>query len=124
MAVISGKGGTVLAGGTPVAEVTLWRLVHTANNSAWASSSTGGYKQRVCGTRDWSGMLQTKRDTAAVIPLVVGTIYELDLTEDGTKKYEGSAIIDAIDETVDIDTGEAIGLTIRFSGAGGLTVPV
>lgn len=123
MAVISGKGGTVLADGSAVAEVTLWRINHTANNSAWASSSTGGYKRRVCGTRDWNGVIQTKRDTAAAIPLVVGNTYELHLTEDGTKQYQGDAIIDAVQEEVDIDTGEAIGLVVRFSGAGALSVP-
>lgn len=123
MAVISGKDGTLKQGTTTIANVTNWKVNQISNNSAWASNSTSGFKNRVAGVKDWNGTFSMKRDTSAVVPITIGTIYALHLLEDGTKEYSGDAIIDNIEEAVDIDNGESISLEVTFSGAGALTVP-
>jgi len=123
MAVLSGKSGTVKEGTNTLAHITRWRLTHRANNSAWASSSTAGYKQRVAGVRDWSGSFAAVYDNATPLPVVVGNNYTLHLTTDGTDEFTGPAIIDNLEFEVDIDDGKVIGWTAEFSGNGALTVP-
>lgn len=122
MAVIGGKDGTV-NNGSAVGNVKNWSITHTSNNSAWGSSSTGGYKNRVPGTKDWSGTITVARDVAAVIPFVVGNTYTLNLTENGTKFYTGNGIVDSVAETIDVDNGTQTDVVVAFSAAGALTVP-
>lgn len=122
MPVISGKNGTVSTG-SAVTDVLNWRLNRSSNNSAFATSNTAGYKNRVAGTADWSGSISVVRNTNAVIQFVVGSTYNLVLTEDGTKNWNGAMIVDSLEEMVNIDTGDYIGVTVNFSGNGALTPP-
>lgn len=121
MAVISGKDGSVTFNSAEVLQVTGWTLTHTSHNSAWASSSTGGYKQRVAGVKDWSGGFTAKYD-ATIVP-TVGQAAALVLDLDGSDSATGNAIIDSVQLVVDINTGEAVGYSLTFSGNGPLTMP-
>ena len=121
MAVISGKDGSVTFNSTEVLQVTGWSLTHTSHNSAWASSSTGGYRQRVAGVKDWGGSFTAKYD-AAIVP-TVGQSAALVLELDGSDSATGTAIIDSVSLVVDINTGEAVGYSLAFSGNGALTMP-
>ena len=72
---ISGRDGSVDVGGSAVAEVTGWRFNPTSNNSAWASSDTSGYKNRIKGVLDGSGSIDFKldKDSSQATSLEVGT---------------------------------------------------
>lgn len=122
MAVIGGTAGTV-SNGSAVGQVKTWSVTHSSNNSAWGSSSTSGYKNRVTGTKDWSGTVTVARDTAAAIAFVVGNTYSMTLSENGSTSYTGNAIVDSIAETVDVDNGTQVDVVISFSGNGALTPP-
>lgn len=121
MAVISGKDGSVTFNSAEVLQVTGWTLTHTSHNSAWASSSTGGYRQRVAGVKDWGGSFTAKYDVA-IVP-TVGQSAALVLELDGSDSASGTAIIDSVSLVVDINTGEAVGYSLAFSGNGPLTMP-
>lgn len=121
MAVISGKDGTVTFNSVQVLQVTGFTLNHTSNNSAWASSNTAGYKNRVAGTKDWNGSFQAKYD-ASIVP-TVGQSANMALLLGSGETASGTAIIDSVNVVVDIDNGEAVGYTMNFSGNGALTMP-
>lgn len=118
MATISGKDGSV----NSFADITGWTLNVTSNNSAYASSSTGGWKKRVPGVKDWSGSFSGKYNGS--VPVSEGEEVTLTLGVDATDSYSGDAVIDQVNLQVDIDNGEVVGFTASFSGAGPLTVPV
>lgn len=121
MAAISGKGGTATFNGAQILQVTRWTLTHRSMNSAWASSSTAGYRNRVAGVKDWQGTIHAKYD-ASIVP-TVGQIAALSLALDATDAASGQAIVDEIELEVDIDTGQVVGYVLAYSGAGALTMP-
>lgn len=121
MAAISGKGGSATFNSSQILQVTRWTLTHRSNNSAWASSSTSGYRNRVAGVKDWQGTIHAKYD-ASIVP-EVGEIATLSLALDGSDSASGQAIIDEIELEVDIDTGQVVGYVLAYSGAGALTMP-
>ncbi len=119
MAAISGKDGSVTWNAGNVSHITHWTCTETANNSAWASSSTAGYKNRVAGVKDWRGTFSAKYD--GTITPTVGQAAALVLKLDATEQLSGNAIIDSIELEVDIDEGEVVGYRCEFSGNGALT---
>ena len=123
MAVISANGGTVTWDASAVNNVLRWSVSIDANITPFATSSTSGWKTRVMGARNWSATVVTKRDTAAAVPFVIGNTAALTMTEDGAKTYSGSAIVESIEEGVDINTGDPIDVTVRLGGVGALNVP-
>lgn len=125
MAVLSGKDGSVTWNGGAISQVTFWKCNETSNNSAWASSSTEGFKHRVCGVRDWTGEFHAKYD-GSIAPTVgqgsiSGTAVALTLKINDTETLTGNAIIDAVELEVDINTGDVVGYVCRYSGTGTLT---
>lgn len=125
MAVLSGKDGSVTWNGGVISQVTGWRCTETAHNSAWASSSTDGYKHRVCGVRDWSGSFSAKYDISIAATVgqgtISGTAVTLVLQIGESESLSGHAIIDSIELDVDVNSGDVVGYTCNFSGAGALT---
>lgn len=123
MPVLSGKDGTVTWNSAQVSQITHWRCTETVHNSAWASSSTGGYKNRVAGTKDWRGAFAGKYDGTIAATVGQGSIgmpVELVLTIGPSESLTGNAIIDSIHLEVDIDNGEVVGYLAEFSGNGPL----
>ncbi len=125
MAVLSGKDGSVTWNGGAISQVTAWKCTETAHNSAWASSSTAGYRHRVCGTRDWSGWFAAKYDGSIAATVGQGTIsgtpVSLVLQIGPSETLTGNAIIDEVELEVDVNTGDVVGYTCNFSGTGALT---
>lgn len=125
MSTFSGKDGKVLIGGTALADITRWSLRTSAQNSAYASSSTGGYKKRVPGVKDASGSIAFKLNTADPITgdFDEGSAVTLLLYLDGTRFYSVPAVIDALKLEVDIDSGQVVGGVAEFSANGAWTKP-
>lgn len=117
MATISGKDGQV----NDFDDITGWSINVTSNNSAYASSSTAGWKKRVAGVRDWSGSFSGKFND--VLPVAEGEEVALTLALDDTDSFSGTAVIDQISLQVDVDNGDVVGFTANFSGSGELTSP-
>ncbi len=125
MATISGKDGQVKIGSTTLAEITKWTLTTTAQNPAYASSATQGWKTRREGVRDASGTLNLKLDLADPISddFDEGSAVTLLLYLDSTRFYTVPAIIDSLGWEVDIDNGEVIGGTAEYSATGPIVKP-
>jgi hypothetical protein len=125
MATISGKDGKVLIGSTPLAEITDWTFHTTSVNHAYASSSTGGYRQRVPGVKDAAGNIGFKLDPTNPITddFDEGSAVTLLLYLDATHFYTVPAVIDTIQLAVDISSGDVLGGTAMFSASGAWTKP-
>ena len=125
MSTISGKDGKVRIGAQDVAEITGWSLSTTSQNSAYASSSTGGYKRRVAGVKDATGNLRFKLDPANPLTTAFdeGDSVTLLLYIDATLFYSVPALIDSVRLEVDIDSGDVVGGTAEFSASGAWTKP-
>lgn len=117
---ISGKAGNVLIGASAISELRNWKHNRKANNHAYASNATGGYKKRVAGVFDSSGSFEMLDDPANNSPaLEVGDTATLILkTTAAITQKTVPAIIDSIDANVDLDEGAIVGYTIGFSGNG------
>ena len=118
MAVYSGTGGTATGGGSS-SQITSWSFNPTSNNSAWGSSSTNGYKDRVVGVKDGSGSIEGKWDGSQA--MVEGSEYTLVLTAN-TGAFTVAAVIDSFSVEVDIDDGEVVRWSAEFSINGSWSV--
>lgn len=98
-----------------MAEITGWRLTKTANNPAWASSSTAGWKDRVVGVKDASGSFDYKFDATNFVPIEEGDDLQLKLYVNASKFYTVNAVIDSVSIEVDMNDGEVVGGTCDFS---------
>jgi hypothetical protein len=125
MATISGKNGKVMIGATALAEITDWTFQASSNNPAYASSSTGGFRKRVAGVKDGSGMIGFKLDPANPITnnFDEGSSVTLLLYLDATRFYSVPAVIDSIHLAVDISSGDVLGGVANFSADGAWTKP-
>jgi hypothetical protein len=110
---ISGKSGS--ANG---ANVTSWSFNPTSNNPAFATESTGGYKDRVAGIQDGSGSIEGKWDGSA--DFTVGAEVTMTLS-DGTNSYSVPAIIDSYSVEVNATDGEPVSWSADFSINGAWT---
>lgn len=115
MAVYSGKDATTSAG----SHVTSWSASVTSNNSAWASSETNGFKDRVAGVKEATCSIEGKFDASA--SFVPGTEYSLTLTA-STGSIAGNFLCDSYSVEVDINDGEVVGYSAEFSSNGAITV--
>jgi hypothetical protein len=125
MATLSGKAGKVMIGVAELAEITRWTLTTVSNNPAYASSGTAGYKRRVAGVKDASGMISFKLDPADAITadLNEGDSVTLLLYLDGSHFYSVPALVDSLQLEVDIDSGDIVGGTAEFSANGAWSKP-
>ena len=125
MAVLSGKDGTVNWNGSLLSQITQWQCTETCHISAWASNSTGGYKHRVAGVKDWSGTFSGKYDGGIAAAVgqgsATGTPVSLVLGIADGESLSGDAIIESLELLVDIDNGDVVGYQARFSGNGALS---
>jgi hypothetical protein len=117
----SGVGGSVVIGSTTIGEVLKWSLTKTAHTTRFGSSSSGGYKKTIAGTKQASGSIEMKLDTAAASPVLEGSSVTLLLKCDGTVKYTMPAVINSFAVSVDIDNGEVISQSVNFESNGAWT---
>jgi predicted secreted protein len=117
MATESGKNGKVTVNSGDQAECTNWKLKRSGNLQAWGSSSSGGWKKRLSGTKDWSGSFEMKEEPS----FEEGDTVTLALYRNATQAYTGEALIADISTECDIDNGAPNGWTISFEGNGPIT---
>jgi hypothetical protein len=125
MATLSGKSGTMFVDGSSLADVTSWRFTTTADNIAYASSATGGFRRRIGGARQGFGNAAFVLNTLdpATVRLVAGDQVTLQLNLDGTRFYYVPAIVDSIQLTVDVNHREPIRGMVDFTTDGAWIEP-
>lgn len=125
MAVLSGKGGTVTWNSGAVSQILSWTCNETVVDSSFGSSSTSGWKNRVAGTRDWSGSFRALYDTT-IAPTVgqgtaTGSAVSLVLGIAASESLTGNAMVTGVEMEVDVDNGTYVAYVVSFGGNGELT---
>lgn len=115
MTVLSGRGGAV-DGESCVRE---WRIAVSAELSEYAGSNTDGMVSALEGNEDWSGSFSGYGATPVAMPgeamAFVGSI-------DGSVGAAGTAIVDSVEITADIEGRKPIEYVVNFSRNGALTL--
>jgi predicted outer membrane repeat protein len=114
MAVIGGTSGAV----NGVNTVRTWTVTSTADLQAGVASNTKRGEVIVDGNTDWSGSYTCYGHTPGNMP---GDGITFTGSLDGTNGVTGTAIIDSVEITIDIEAGAIIAHTVNFSGNGALT---
>jgi hypothetical protein len=115
MGVVSGIGGAVNGHSC----VRNWSINYTSELAAYAASNTAGAQNNLLGNTDWSGSFGAYGHTPAVMP---GEALSFTGSIDGTKGAAGTAIVDSVEITCDIEGGKPIEYTVNFSANGALTL--
>lgn len=124
MSVLTGKDGTMKIDGVVPTPLTNWKWTKKSDNKDYAANDTGGWRKRRPGVKDSSGSFQIEVDDAKSCPVEIGDEVTLTLYVDGTANNNGHtvpAIIDEIQNEVDINTGAIVAHQIAFSGNGAPT---
>lgn len=122
MAILSGKDGTVYAGGTPLAPISSWRLALKCETHAYAANDSGGALRRVAGAADCEGTLHIALAEGVPCPLAPAQSVDLELHVDktGTNYYQTPAVIERVELVVELGTGRPLAYEATFSGNGPL----
>jgi hypothetical protein len=138
MSVRTGVGGKVdwaLGSSTNyvnIPEVTKWTLDTSNATKDYASSSTGGAKQRISGTDDFTLTIDcfpdrssatTSLDTYLGIKAGVSGSMKAYEASGSAQVFVAPVFIDDVSYDVDIGTGSIISCTIKASRNGALTYP-
>lgn len=119
MSVISGNSGAVEHAGTDVAAVGKWSISSTADLQKYVASNTKSGTVTLDGNTDWSGSYEAKGHTPFKMP---GEAFTFEGSIDGSKGASGTAIVDQVEITIDIEAGAIIAHTVTFSANGALTL--
>jgi hypothetical protein len=125
MPMLSGQDGKVLADSANVANITQWKFVSKAGGVSYASSATGGFRQRLPGVRQGSGSVKFVQDTASPIQvqLAEGDAVTLELYVDADNFYSVPAVIETLALETDIDTDDLVAGEFTFETTGEWTPP-
>lgn len=125
MANYSGTTGSVLISASNVHDVTKWTFNTTAETSPFGSNMSGGFKKRLPGTKDGTGTIEGKYNSASPIEdsLREGTSVTLTLQRMSGKTYSVPAVIESLELEVDIDTGAPQSWVANFGSNGAWTEP-
>ncbi len=120
MSVISGIGGLASAGGVSIPLIRTWQIASKkANLSEVFHASTKGASEQVLGNKDWNGSFTCYGGLPVALPgealVFLGSI-------EGTVGATGTAIVDSVDISADIEGGKPQEHTVNFSGNGALTL--
>lgn len=120
MASQTGKGGTLFIDDVEVSPITTWELTVNSSNKAYAANDTAGWRKRLGGIKDSSGMFVIHVDTTGNAPLDEGDMITLKLHVDntGNNYYTVPAIVDEIKTNLNINDTDIVVLQIKFSGNG------
>tara|TARA_R110000803_G_scaffold210007_2_gene280734 strand:+ start:999 stop:1400 length:402 start_codon:yes stop_codon:yes gene_type:complete len=129
MAVVSGLGG-IVTGVTLTTNVTTWSINITAESiDTTGLTSTGAYRTRIGGMKDWSGSYTALVDhtTLAAHQTDIGNViatatFELDdpTGVDSNSKCSGAIVVTDVAITATLDS--AVECVFSFDGAGVLTL--
>jgi hypothetical protein len=114
MGVVSGIGGVV----DSVPCVRNWSINSTADLQAGVCSASQGGTFRVAGNKDWTGSYDAYGHTPAAMP---GEAFSFTGSIDGSLGASGTAIVDQVVITIDIEAGAIISHVVNFSANGALT---
>jgi hypothetical protein len=114
MGVISGFGGAV----NGAESVRNWSITETADTQAVVASNTKGGTTRGPGNTDWSGSYSAYGHTPDVMP---GEVFTFAGNMNNGKGATGTAIVDEVSLTINIETGAIIEHSVNFSANGALT---
>jgi len=115
MAVLTGIGGVVEG----KSAVTKWQVTHSADVQSLVASNTQGMAVTLAGNEDWSGSYEAYGATPAALP---GESMSFAGSIDGTTGVQGTAIVDSVVITFDIEGGLPIKHVVNFSANGALTI--
>lgn len=118
---ISAKTGTIKHSGAPLTNVRNISLTETSDNKAFATNDTGGIMDRIAGHKDFSGTCELYADGGSFTPpqsLAVGGVFTMAALSMTGKQISAVAIIDSIEHSIDIESGDLVGLTLAYSGKG------
>jgi len=122
---LSGQYGKIIADGVEVANITRWKFETKSNTIAYASSATGGFRQRLRGVRHGAGTVQFVLNAAAPVQnqLAEGDHVTLKLHIDTDRFYSVPAVIETLSLEVDIDSADPVNGQFKFATAGAWTSP-
>lgn len=123
---ISGKNGLLKIGAVTISGVRNWKADLKSNNPQFATNDGPGHKVSVGGVKSGSVSFDLVLDTAAqqyVTNVTLGTNYTLLCYEDATRFWSIPVRIDSIGESVDINDGGEVTLSVQASTNGAWTYP-
>lgn len=127
MAVFSAKSGNVKRGGTPadVTDVVNINFEEVNEVQRYASSDTAGGYRRVAGLTDWTFSFDVLQDdtTPQTDTIQPGTSETLEVYENGTLKWSGTAMYERVGAAIPIETGGLVRYTVSGGANGTLTRP-
>ena len=125
MPMLSGQGGNVLADDSAVANIMRWTFITKSGGVSYASSASGGFRNRLPGVRYGSGKVKFAQDTASPIQtqLAEGDNVTLKLYVDADNFYSVPAVIETLTLDTDIDSDDLIGGEFTFDTTGPWTPP-
>ena len=125
MSILTGKHGSVLANGQPLAEITLWTFKTTRRHVSYSSSATGGFRRRLPGVREGQGRFNfvVAAQQPASAGLHDGDEVTLSLCIDQQRRYVVPAVIDIVNIETDISGGGPVTGWAEFSTNGEWTEP-
>jgi len=128
MAHLSGSSGSVQYGGadTDLANVSQWSIAPAITSAQRATSSTGGWKGTVVGTRSAGGKITVIQQDGQSNPdpIILGGSYaaKLHIDDSGSNYYSGTIVITGMGElTVDIDEGGEVSQEYNYMFNGAVT---
>lgn len=122
---ISGIGGQVKNGTTVLDHIKKWSATTTVDLTAFASSSTDGWKKRSEGNKDITGSFEGLLHDGEEIPVAEGDNVTLELVLNkaaGTpSKLSGPAVIKSVKIEEDIESSDPVMYVVEFEGNGAWT---
>ncbi len=123
MAVISGKNGKIIAGGSTLLDCVNWQVTQEANTPEYASTDTGGAKASVDGVHRFTLTADVLVNTTALLEdaLQVGDAVTVLGYLDATRFESYPARVQSIAKTIDINDGGEITQSVSFAPNGAWT---
>lgn len=121
----SGKDGKISLGSSDFACVRNWSLTITSNNPQFGSSCSAGHKSSVGGVKSATVSFEIIVDFEDYIfdRIKPGDSATLLLYEDETRNWSVPVRIDSMSETVDVDDGGEITVSVDASSNGAWVYP-
>lgn len=109
----------ILAAINGISTARSWQVTHRSDTKPFVASNTKGGPGRLDGNKDWSGSFTAYGHTPSLVP---GESFTFLGSIDGAKGVSGTALVDSITLTVDVEGGSIIGYSVAFSGDDELTL--
>ena len=120
---ISGNAGNVTANGNDIVDVRTFSINRSCELKPYNSSDTAKQTNRVAGNKDWTASISCYADGGSFNPGFEegDSIAFVGVSVSG-KTVTGTLLIESIEEEVDIEGGELVGISINGGGHGALVL--